>query len=316
MKIFGPVPSRRLGQSLGINNIPPKNCTYSCGYCQVGKSLEMEINRRVYYGPEEIYGLVKEKIAAASSYGENIDYLTFVPDGEPTLDISLGQEIELLKLTGIRVAVITNGSLLWQEDVRKDLMKADLVSVKMDAAEKSIWRQINHPHRELDLPTVLEGIEVFAREFKGLLLTETMLIDGVNDAPDHIRQLASLIFQVDPDKAYLAIPTRPPADMDVLPSSETRINECFQIFSEKISRVEYLIGFEGNAFAFTGDAEEDILSITAVHPMREDSIKELIRKAHARQGIVDKLVSQGKLKVTSFGGNKYYMRKLERGITV
>jgi wyosine [tRNA(Phe)-imidazoG37] synthetase (radical SAM superfamily) len=316
MKIFGPVPSRRLGQSLGINNIPPKNCTYSCNYCQVGKSLKMEISRREYYAPEEIYELVIEKIAATQRYGEHIDYLTFVPDGEPTLDLNLGKEIELLRSTGIKVAVITNGSLLWQEQVRKDLMKADLVSVKMDAAEEEIWRKVNHPHRELDFSMVLEGIEVFARKFRSLLLTETMLIDGFNDDPDHIRQLASLVSRVYPDRAYLAVPTRPPANKDILPANEARINESFQIFSEKLPGVEYLIGFEGNAFAFTGDAEEDILSITAVHPMREDSVKELLRKAHAGQDIVDKLVSRGELKVTSFGGQNFYMRKLKKGIHV
>jgi wyosine [tRNA(Phe)-imidazoG37] synthetase (radical SAM superfamily) len=271
----------------------------------------MEISRKEYYSPEEIFELVKEKIASARAYGEHIDYLTFVPDGEPTLDINLGREIGLLKSTGIKVAVITNGSLLWQEKVRKDLLKADLVSVKMDAAEELVWRKINHPHRELDLSMVLEGIEVFAREFKGSLLTETMLIDGVNDKLDHVRQLASLILRIYPDKAYLAIPTRPPADKDVLPANEIRINESFQIFSEKIPKVEYLIGFEGNAFAFTGDAVEDILSITAVHPMREDSVKELLRKAHADQAILDNLVSRGKLKVTSFDGNKYYIRKFK-----
>jgi wyosine [tRNA(Phe)-imidazoG37] synthetase (radical SAM superfamily) len=311
MKIFGPVPSRRLGQSLGINNIPPKNCTYSCIYCQVGKALKVEINRREYYAPEEIFELVREKIAAAGAYGEHIDYLTFVPDGEPTLDLNLGREIDLLKSTGYNVAVITNGSLLWQEQVRKDLMKADLVSVKIDAAEEEVWRKVNHPHRELDFSTVIEGIEVFARDFGDLLLTETMLIDGVNDDPDHIHRLASLVSRVYPDKAYLAIPTRPPANKDVLPSNETRINESFQIFSEKLPEVEYLIGFEGNAFAFTGNVEEDILSITAVHPMREDSVKELLGKAHAGQDIVDKLVSREKLKVTSFNGNKYYMRKFK-----
>ena len=311
MKIFGPIPSRRLGRSLGINNIPPKICTYSCSYCQVGKSLKMETGRRAYYEPEEIFELVNKKIAGARHYGEHIDYLTFVPDGEPTLDINLGREIELLKSTGIKVAVITNGSLLWQEEVRRELMQADLVSVKMDAAEEDVWRKINHPHRDLDLFNILGGIGDFAREFKGLLLTETMLIDGVNDDPGHIRQLAILVLRVHPDKAYLAIPTRPPAEKGVLPASETRINESYQIFSEKIPQVEYLIGFEGNAFAFTGDVKEDILSITAVHPMREDSVRELLKKAHASQDIVDDLVSGGKLKVTSFGGNKYYMRKFK-----
>jgi wyosine [tRNA(Phe)-imidazoG37] synthetase (radical SAM superfamily) len=316
MIIFGPVPSRRLGQSLGINNIPPKTCTYACGYCQVGKSLTMDIVRKQYYSPEEIYDLVEDKISRSGDYGEHIDYLTFVPDGEPTLDINLGKEIDLLKSTGIKVAVITNGSLLWQEEVRSDLMKADLVSIKIDAAEESVWKNINHPHRKLDFYRVLEGTEVFAWEYKGLLLTETMLIDGVNDGHDHIHELASLVSRVHPQKAYLAIPTRPPASRGIRPANEKSINESFQVFSRKIPQVEYLIGFEGNAFAFTGDIEEDILSITAVHPMREDSIRELLKKAHASSSVLSDLVDRGMLKETAYGGHKYFMRKLKQGINV
>ena len=314
MIIFGPVPSRRLGQSMGINNIPPKNCTYACSYCQVGKSLTMDTERKEYYSPEEIYDQVEDKISRSDDHGDHIDYLTFVPDGEPTLDINLGRAIDLLKPTGLKIAVITNGSLLWQEEVRRDLMKADLVSIKIDAAEEPVWRKINHPHKKLDFYKILEGIEVFAWEYRGLLLTETMLVNGVNNDPDHIRQLASLVSRVYPHKAYLAIPTRPPANRGIHPANEKSINESFQVFSQKIPKVEYLIGFEGNAFAFTGDIEEDILSITAVHPMREDSIRELLEKAHAETSVLSDLVARGKLKETLFGGHKYYMRKLKQGI--
>jgi len=105
---FGPVPSRRLGQSLGINNIPPKICSYSCVYCQVGRTLHMQAERKAFYKPEEILKAVERKVKDAKNKGEGIDYLTFVPDGEPTLDINLGKEIELLKQLGIKIAVITN----------------------------------------------------------------------------------------------------------------------------------------------------------------------------------------------------------------
>jgi wyosine [tRNA(Phe)-imidazoG37] synthetase (radical SAM superfamily) len=125
MIAFGPVPSRRLGRSLGINNIPPKVCTYSCVYCQVGKTTRMQVDRMPFYDPEAVCRDVRRQIADARRKGEAIDYLTFVPDGEPTLDVNLGNEIELLKSLGLKIAVITNGALAWRKDVRADLAKAD-----------------------------------------------------------------------------------------------------------------------------------------------------------------------------------------------
>jgi wyosine [tRNA(Phe)-imidazoG37] synthetase (radical SAM superfamily) len=125
MMTFGPVPSRRLGRSLGINNIPHKTCTYSCVYCQVGRTRRFQLERAEFYEPEAIAREVRKRTAKLRELGEGIDYLTFVPDGEPTLDLNLASTIELLKPLGIRVAVITNGSLLGREDVRATLMGAD-----------------------------------------------------------------------------------------------------------------------------------------------------------------------------------------------
>ncbi|KAA0003378.1 MAG: radical SAM protein, partial [Thermoplasmata archaeon] len=172
MSVFGPVPSRRLGKSLGVNNIPVKICSYSCVYCQLGRTLEMSIERKEYYPPSKIFEEAKEKAG-------NADCITFVPDGEPTLDINIGKEIELLRQIK-KVAVLTNGSLLWREDVRHDLMNADLVSIKIDAVSEKLWKKIDRPHPELRLEKVMEGMLEFAREFKGEIITETMLIDGID----------------------------------------------------------------------------------------------------------------------------------------
>jgi len=116
---FGPIPSRRLGRSLGINNIPPKTCTYSCVYCQLGETSKITVKRCYFYKPEDVLRSVEAKVHEAISKNEEIDYLTFVPDGEPTLDINIGREITLLKRIGIPIAVITNASLLWLSDVRE-----------------------------------------------------------------------------------------------------------------------------------------------------------------------------------------------------
>ena len=309
---FGPVPSRRLGKSLGINNIPAKNCTYSCIYCQLGRTLNMMVERKAFYKPEEILKEVERKVKEATSRNERIDYLTFVPDGEPTLDINLGEEINLLKQIGIPVAVITNASLLWREDVEKDLMDADLVSLKVDAVSEELWRRINRPHKSLSLSKILGGVSNFTREFNHKIITETMLVEGVEYAgefekiAEFLKDLRSL------DKAYIAIPTRPPAEEWVKPATEETLNRAFQTFTEKlgVDRVEYLIGYEGNAFAFTGNVEEDLLSITAVHPMRKEAVTEFLKKANADWKRVEKLLSENKLVELEYEGNKYYMRRL------
>ena len=308
---FGPIPSRRLGQSLGINNIPPKICTYSCVYCQIGRTLHMQVVRKAFYKPEEILEAVEKKVKDARDKGESIDYLTFVPDGEPTLDINLGKEIELFKLLGIKIAVISNSSLIWQEDLRDDLSKADWVSLKIDAVSEDIWRRIDRPHKSLQLDKILQGIIEFSRTFKGELATETMLIQGINDSRDEIAETANFIAKLKNAKSYISIPTRPPAENRVKSSTEDTINTAYQIFKNKSIDVEYLIGYEGNAFAFTGDVEKDLLSITSVHPMREEAVDEFLKKANTDWNIIKKLVDKNKLVEVEYQSKKFYMRKLQ-----
>lgn len=312
MIAFGPVPSRRLGRSLGVNNIPDKVCSYACVYCQIGRTLRMEIERKAYYEPELIFREVSERVGEALKNGEPIDYITFVPDGEPTLDANLGREIDLLRQLGIKLAVLTNASLIWREDVRKDLLKLDFVSLKVDAVSEGLWKRINRPHKGLSLESILEGMLEFREEFRGKLVTETMLIDGVNYG-DEFEKMAEFLAELKPDVAYIAIPTRPPAESWVRPAKEDIINMAFQVFSEALGEdhVEYLIGYEGNAFAFTGNVEEDLLSITAVHPMREDAVREFLRKANADWKVVEKLIMENKLIELEYNGRKFYMRRLK-----
>jgi len=310
MIAFGPVPSRRLGHSLGINNIPPKFCTYSCVYCQIGRTINMENERREFYKIEKIIEDVEKKVKEARKRGEKIDHLTFVPDGEPALDINIGKEIGFLKNLGIKIAVITNGSLIWKRDVQNDLCKADWVSLKVDAVSKEIWQRIDRPHKSLDLEEILEGIAEFSKIFKGELTTETMLIKGINDKYEEIKKIASFLEKLKPYKSYISIPTRPPAEKWAVPANEHNINMAFQVFNERDIDAEYLIGYEGNAFAFTGNIEEDLLSITSVHPMREEGVKELLKKADADWGVVKKLIRESKLMEVEYQGKKYYMRKI------
>lgn len=311
MIAFGPVPSRRLGQSLGINNIPPKVCTYSCIYCQLGRTLKMQTERRTFYNPEKILESVEKQVKEARNKEEPIDYLTFVPDGEPTLDIHLGKEIELLGRLGFKIAVISNASLLWREDVQNELFKAEWVSLKVDAVTPGLWHKVNRPYKTLKLDKVLDGIADFSRNFKGILATETMLVHGFNDSLEELERIADFIGELSPHKSYISIPTRPPAEEWVRSATESRINTAYQVFTERSINTEYLIGYEGNAFAFTGDVEEDVLSITSVHPMREDAVRELLAKADADWRIINKLKNEDKLVEMEYRDKKFYIRKLQ-----
>ena len=310
MIVFGPVPSRRLGRSVGINNIPPKVCTYSCVYCQIGRTKTLQVKRAEFYHPNDIFQEVQEKVRKVYECEETIDYLTFVADGEPSLDVNLGRHIKLLQSLGIKIAVITNASLIWREDVRDDLMNADWVSLKLDAIHETIWHNINRPHGTLQLQLILDGMQTFADSYTGNLVTETMLVGDVNDNAEHMRTIADFLAQLKPATSYLSIPTRPPAEKWVKVPGEESINMAYQMLSSRLEHVEYLIGYEGNAFAFTGNVEEDLLSITSVHPMKEEAVRDFLTKADATWSVIEGLLTQSKLIETDFEGEKFYVRKL------
>ena len=309
--IFGPIPSRRLGRSLGINNIPPKICSYSCVYCQIGVTDSMSIKRKNYYLLDEVFKEVSEKVKQLQSAGEKIDYLTFVPDGEPTLDINLGKEIDLLKPLGVKIAVITNSSLLWDENVRNDLMNADWVSVKIDTVDEKLWHKIDRPNGKLDLQKIITGIKTFACAFKGTLVTETMLVKGINDDIESIQKTAEIISQIKPEKSFILVPTRPPAEKFVEPPSEENLNIAYQIFCTLLSDVELLISNEGTNFSYSSNAEKELLSILAVHPMRKDAIETFINKANSKWDLIEKLINKSVLKEVKYSGSTFFVKNIK-----
>lgn len=311
-KIFGPVPSRRLGKSLGVNNIPHKTCTYSCLYCQIGKAIKMQINRQEFYKPEDLAGEVKIILENIQDKNNFPDFITIVPDGEPTLDINLGKLIAMLKTTGLPVAVITNGSLINYSDVREDLSRADYVSVKADVFDETKWKLLNKPHKSLDLNGIISGMRTFVQEFSGKLVTETMLIKGINDSESDLQYTVQHILFYNPDTAYIAIPTRPPAYKGVLPPDENSVNRACYIFKEHIEKIELLTGYEGNAFTSTGNFREDLLSITAVHPMRENAVLELLKKSGGDNSMLTELINNKLIEKIKYKNHNYYLRKFSR----
>jgi wyosine [tRNA(Phe)-imidazoG37] synthetase (radical SAM superfamily) len=306
--VFGPVPSRRLGRSLGINNIPPKICSYSCVYCQVGRTLKMRSDRSTLNSPDYVIAQVENRVRQLRAQGESIDFLTFVSDGEPTLDENLGQEIRGLRHLGIKIAVITNASLISRMSVRKDLSHADWVSLKVDAVDPRIWHRINRPLGTLDLNHILQGMRIFARNFPGELVTETMLIHEVNDSAEHIRRVASYLEELAPRKSYLAIPTRPPTEPFVHIPTDAALNRAYLLLQERSISIECILGYEGNAFASSGNAAEDLLSITAVHPMKKEAVVDLLASTGTDWSLVTELLANGQLVETRYQDDYFYLR--------
>ncbi|HOG48272.1 MAG TPA: hypothetical protein PLJ35_07450 [Anaerolineae bacterium] len=172
------MPSRRLDRSLGINTIPPKVCSYTCVYCQLGRTTCMQTRRATFRDPWHLLRAVQGKLMSVAEAGQTVDYLTFVPDGEPTLDLNLGREIDLLHSLGIPVVVISNASLLAVADVREDVMRADLVSFKVDAAQEAAWRRVDRPHGALRFGAIRDGLLSLARSGTGWARVHDLLASG------------------------------------------------------------------------------------------------------------------------------------------
>ncbi len=300
MIVFGPVPSRRLGRSLGVNNIPKKICSYNCVYCQVGKTGTCLTSRREFYDPDTIEKEVEERLKRTEA-----DYITFVPDGEPTLDSNLGREIELLKPLG-RVAVITNSSLLSREDVREDLSKADLVSIKLDAVSERTWLKINRPCRGISLKDVLAGIEEFSKSYGGRLITETMIVRGLNTNLQELESVADFLKTVSPDRAYISIPTRPPAEGWVSPPTREEQDMAYTVFHSRGLNVEMLNRKETGEFELGRDPERGLLAILEVHPMRMDSVERILSENELGWDLVERLLRDGKIESIEYNGERYF----------
>ena len=232
-------------------------------------------------------------------------------NGEPTLDVNLGTTIKMLKEFSLPIAVITNASMLFNSDVRHDLMSADWVSVKVDSAIESIWRSLNKPISSLKFNELLSGILNFSKEFKGKLVTETMLISGFNDTEDSLSETAGFISKLGASLSYLSIPTRPPYIKTIEASDENAITMAYQFFTKYGLSTELLLEYEGAHTGFTGNAMEDIISICSVHPLRKDALFQLLEKDKADPVILDILLQTEAIQKVEYNSESFYVRKFK-----
>lgn len=302
--VYGPVPSRRLGRSLGVNPIPSKSCNFNCVYCQLGRTRGPVVDRRRFFPPEAI---LCELSQALQNHEEETDFITLVGEGEPTLSLDLGRFLtEIQSLTRIPTAVITNGSLLHCFGVRRELSTSDVVMPSLDAADEETFHRINRPPRGLELATVIDGLVQFRREYQGSLRVEVMLVKGLNDGEAQLRQLRLLLTRIEPDLVYLNTPIRPPAEPWVEPPDIEGLARAQDLLAPVI--VEDAA--EERAFATGGfdDPVEAILMITRRHPMRADQIAQTLKRRGVGAGTaaLSVLVRSGQLRATAYKGHTFY----------
>jgi len=282
-QVYGPVPSRRLGQSLGVDPIPLKTCNYSCVYCQLGRTRPLTNTRRDFYPPEDILAQVRAALMAHRP--GDIDYITFVGQGEPLLCASLGRLIEGVKdLSDIPVAVITNGALLQLAEVRAELVPADVVMPTLDAAEQGLFRKVNRPWRGLRVSDLIDGMIQFRGMFAGQLWVEVMLVGGLNDHEGNLLELRDALARIRADRIHINVPVRPPAEPWVeIPDDET-ILRATAILGEV---AEVVAPFEGH-FDLSGysDVMDAIEAIIRRHPMRERRLLNTMRLHLAKSAAV------------------------------
>lgn len=303
--VYGPVPSRRLGQSLGIDPVPLKTCNWNCVYCQLGRSKPMTNERKNFFPPDEIVTEVKE-VLAAHKPGE-IDWVTFVGSGETTLHASIGFLIRQVKmLTSLPVAVITNGTLFYKPEVRQELVAADAVLPTLDAGNEKLYRKINRPHPEITFKRQVEGLKAFRKEYRGNLWIEVMLVRGLNDTEDALKELAGLLEEIQPDEVHILQPDRPPAEVWVKPADEEGLLRARAILGKIATVIDPVKGL----FDLSGSENlvDAIVGIITRHPMQETELIETLTQFSQRDVIetLNELEKSGKAQIVSRYGVRFW----------
>jgi wyosine [tRNA(Phe)-imidazoG37] synthetase (radical SAM superfamily) len=299
--VYGPVPSRRMGFSLGVDIVPYKTCTINCIYCQIGKTTHKTLERRPYARKAGILEEVKEVL----NRKQHIDYITFSGSGEPTLNSDIGELIKEVKsMTSLPVAVLTNGTLLFMEDVQRELLNADVVVPSLDAVSPQVFSRVNRPHHSLKIETILDGLKRFRKLYKGQIWLEIMLIKGFNDTAEELSRIRNAVAEMQPDRVHLNTVVRPPSEIYAKPLSRREMSVARKCLDEDC---EIVAEFHAKMTAKAENVEDAIVEMAGRRPLTildiakvlgisETNAERMVRALREKSGIEEK----------QYMGEKYY----------
>jgi wyosine [tRNA(Phe)-imidazoG37] synthetase (radical SAM superfamily) len=283
--IYGPVPSRRMGKSLGISPIPEKTCNYSCVYCQLGRTNHLTNTREEFFPLSEIL----EELNDYSTKGQEFDVISIVGEGEPTLYSRLGELIQGIKdMLDKPVAVITNGALLYDKNLREELMSADMVLPSVDAYNESIYKKIDRPYGKLHFNEVSAGLIEFSKEYKGQLYLEIMLVDGINSSDEDIQGFKEYLKEINYDKLYINTPVRPPAESNVKAVGHERISHAVK----ELNGISIDMLASGSFYSDTLDTYDAVLSISSRHPLSHFELISFLSSRGLDKKAIDDIINR------------------------
>lgn len=302
--VYGPVPSRRLGRSLGIDLVPFKVCNYDCIYCQLGKTTQKTIERKPYAAIEAILTELKQKLAGA----DVPDYISLAGSGEPTLHRGIGGLIqEIKKMTAIPVAVLTNGSLLWMPEVRDALLAADLVLPSLDAGDERLFQYVNRPHEAISFERMVEGIVEFTKTFQGEVWLEIMLLAGVTGMPSEVKKIAAIAGRIGPARIQLNTVCRPPAEEFAYAISAGQMRARKEYFPGRVDIISHSRRDQSHASTSFRAGSQEILALLSRRPCTSSDIaRGLNMPVNEVLKHLETLLSDGKVAVLPSGGRRFY----------
>ena len=300
--VFGPVPSRRLGMSLGVDLIPAKTCTFDCLYCEVGRTTSKTIEAGPFVPVREMVDEIEKKLMKGEP-----DTVTLAGSGEPTLYSRINELIDGIKdVTEAKIALLTNGSLFWKEEIRKRVLKADIILPTLSSAFENTFRMIHRPHQGLDLTTIIDGLKKLRQDYDGLLFLEVILLAGINDTEKEVEGLKTVINRLNPEKIQLNTVVRPPADKRAVSLDRKRL-EDIKVFLGK--RAEIIAGVPVEAKKGKADTLiRDFLDIVKRRPLRSIDIANAMGLSSGDvEDLVKGLLIKGYISRQAHSGEIYYL---------
>lgn len=308
--VYGIVPSRRLGRSLGVSPIPFKTCNHSCIYCQLGRTSKMINTRTNFFSHEEIIDEVRKYVQRVGE--DAFDVVTIVGEGEPLLYKPLDKLIEKIKIiTSKPLVIITNGTLLMEKEVREEISDSDIVMPTLDAWDEESYRRINRPHKDLHYDDFYNGVVEFSHSFRGEVWLEVMIMKNINDSYSNIRRIGRRIKNIEPDRVYINVPVRPPAEKYVDIPSKAQIDFAKDVFkAESIDKIQ-----KGDFSSLEEDALQGVIQIIKRHPMKESEIKQFVismKDENEFHKVLERLSNHSNVEIIEKNDERFFRFKIKK----